>query len=92
LYLTGYQDPANVPQTWIYGDFDYTGVVDLDDFNLFLAGYQANGAALSALAGVVSGDSSLSAHDQQLLLGAMAAVPEPGTLGVGGLLARRRQA
>jgi fibronectin-binding autotransporter adhesin len=95
LFLAGYQDPANVPQTWIYGDFDYTGSVDLDDFNLFLAAYQANGAPLSALAGAV-GDTGLSAGDQQLMLSAIAAVPEPGTLGVlgvvaAGLLARRRR-
>jgi fibronectin-binding autotransporter adhesin len=95
LFLAGYQDPANVPQTWIYGDFDYTGSVDLDDFNLFLAAYQANGAPLSALAGAV-GDTGLSASDQQLMLSAIAAVPEPGALGVltigaCGLLVRRRR-
>jgi fibronectin-binding autotransporter adhesin len=95
LFLAGYQDPANVPQTWIYGDFDYTGSVDLDDFNLFLAAYQANGAPLSTLANGIE-MSSLSAGDQQMMLGAIAAVPEPGTLGVlalaaGGLLARRRR-
>jgi autotransporter-associated beta strand protein len=76
LFLAGYQDPANVPQTWIYGDFDYTGSVDLDDFNLFLAAYQANGAPLSALAGLV-GESDLSVADQQTMLSAIAAVPEP---------------
>jgi fibronectin-binding autotransporter adhesin len=95
LFLAGYQDPANVPQTWIYGDFDYTGSVDLDDFNLFLAAYQANGAPLSTLANGIE-MSSLSAGDQQMMLGAIAAVPEPGTLGVlavgaCGLLARRRR-
>jgi fibronectin-binding autotransporter adhesin len=94
LFLAGYQDPANVPQTWIYGDFDYTGSVDLDDFNLFLAAYQANGAPLSSLAQGIE-MSNLSAGDQQLLLGAIAAVPEPGSLSVlgvatCGLLARRR--
>jgi autotransporter-associated beta strand protein len=95
LFLAGYQDPANVPQTWIYGDFDYTGSVDLDDFNLFLAAYQANGAPLSALAGGIE-MSSLSAGDQQLLLAAVVAVPEPGTLGILGVaslgvLSRRRR-
>jgi fibronectin-binding autotransporter adhesin len=94
LFLAGYQDPANVPQTWIYGDFDYTGSVDLDDFNLFLAAYQANGAQLSTLANGIE-LSGLSAGDQQMMLAAIAAVPEPGTLGAlalaaGGLLARRR--
>jgi autotransporter-associated beta strand protein len=96
LFLAGYQDPANVPQTWIYGDFDYTGSVDLDDFNLFLAAYQANGAPLSALAGAVD-LSTLSADEQQLMLSAIAAVPEPGSLGLLGvaacsLLARRKRA
>jgi fibronectin-binding autotransporter adhesin len=86
LFLAGYQDPANVPQTWIYGDFDYTGSVDLDDFNLFLAAYQANGAPLSALAGAVD-ETGLSAGDQQMMLAAIAAVPEPGTLGVLGMAA-----
>jgi fibronectin-binding autotransporter adhesin len=95
LFLAGYQDPANVPQTWIYGDFDYTGSVDLDDFNLFLAAYQANGAPLAALAGFIS-DTGLSAADQQIMLSAIAAVPEPGSLGVltlvaGGLLSRRKR-
>jgi fibronectin-binding autotransporter adhesin len=95
LFLAGYQDPANVPQTWIYGDFDYTGSVDLDDFNLFLAAYQANGAPLSTLASGIE-MSGLSAGDQQMMLAAIAAVPEPGTLGVlsmavCGLMARRRK-
>jgi autotransporter-associated beta strand protein len=96
LFLAGYQDPSNVPQTWIYGDFDYTGSVDLDDFNLFLAAYQANGAPLSALAGLI-GDTSLSAADRQLMLSAVAAVPEPAALGLFAfgamaLTARRRRA
>jgi hypothetical protein len=85
---------VNVPQTWIYGDFDYNSSVDLDDFNLFLAAYQAGGLPLSALGATIDG-SSVSESDQQMMLNAIAAVPEPATLslfaltGVG-MLTRRR--
>jgi hypothetical protein len=80
------------PATWLYGDFDYSGVINLDDFGQFLHGYDNQGAPLSALAAAVE-MSSLSASEQQFMLNAIAAVPEPGTLGLiacAGLLARRR--
>jgi hypothetical protein len=64
-----------------HGDADLTGTVDLDDFNLFLAAYQANGAPLSALTGAIS-DAGLSGSDQRMMLAAVAAVPEPDALGL----------
>ena len=40
--ITGFQN-SSLPRTWIYGDFDYTGVIDLDDFGLFLYGKDNQG-------------------------------------------------
>jgi autotransporter-associated beta strand protein len=81
LFLAGYQNPNNVSQTWLYGDFDFSGSVDLDDFNLFLGGYQAAGSSLSALA-YASEMSGIPGENQQFMLNAIAAVPEPGHAGV----------
>jgi hypothetical protein len=35
--------------TWLQGDFDFSGAITLDDFTLFLAGYQNQGSALAGL-------------------------------------------
>jgi hypothetical protein len=32
--------------TWVQGDYDYNGSITLDDFPLFLGGYQQRGAQL----------------------------------------------
>jgi autotransporter-associated beta strand protein len=80
--------------TWGQGDFTYDGKVDLgNDFNLFLAGYLANGGALGELAPVIEANASLSSSQKTMLL---AAVPEPASIALaliaaGGLATRRRR-
>ena len=96
LFLNGFQDPGTFPATWLFGDFDYSGVVDTDDFAVFLHGFQDQGGPLSALSEAVAEASGLSSSDRAFMQAAIAAVPEPTTLGVLGiaglgLLGRRRR-
>jgi autotransporter-associated beta strand protein len=70
--------------SWSQGDYTYDGRVDLgNDFNLFLAGYLAQGNALGDLAPIVLADAELSNSQRQQLLGI---VPEPDSLALIGAI------
>ena len=71
----------------------------LDDFTLFLRGYQNQGAPLTALEQFVSGAPQIGSAERQALLAAIDGVPEPyaaATVGIGfsvaAFLSRRRRA
>ena len=67
------------------GDYDYSGAVTLDDFNLFLKGYQQQGARLSDVEAMIDG-APLSDAERAAMRAAVDAVPEPAALGAIGLL------
>ena len=90
--LGGYQSAGS---TWFQGDYNYSELVTLDDFNLFLAGYQQQGGPLSGIEALIN-SAPLSAADRAAMLAAVQAVPEPTGLALlgaagAGLRTRRRR-
>jgi polygalacturonase len=94
LYLEGLN--GSEPATWEYGDYTYTGHVDVaTDFQLFAEGYYADGGDLSALSDAVASSDmtdSQQAMAQEIII---SVVPEPSSMallaGASVLLARRRR-
>jgi hypothetical protein len=94
LYLEGLN--GSEPATWEYGDYTYSGHVDVaTDFRLFAEGYYAYGGDLNALSDAVA--SSDMTDTQQALAQEIiiSVVPEPSSIallaGASMLLARRRR-
>ncbi len=90
LFLIGYLTPNS--NTWELGDYNYDGVVNNDDFALFVDSIKTQGVPLGQLDDVIAASPLLSAAQKLSLL---SAVPEPTTcsmLVVAGMavLARRR--
>ena len=76
-----YYNPANRPPdadiTWMTGDFNYDGKINVNDYLLLLSGYSHQGAARVGVDGL---DDSLG-YGQQLADGRLGAGPvEPGGL------------
>jgi autotransporter-associated beta strand protein len=90
LFLQGYLGGGT---GWVMGDFNYDGVVDTADFQLFVDGAAAQGMALGELEKAVAGNGQLSAAQKASLL---AVIPEPTAAGLMmvamvGVVGRRRK-
>jgi hypothetical protein len=89
LYDTG------SPAVWVQGDYDYNGIVDLDDVIAFVGGGLYDKGPYNQPEGGLSLLGFSGADDSALMNGGFAAVPEPAAwvlavLGAGCLAARRR--
>jgi hypothetical protein len=88
-FLVGYRAGSGDAATWLTGDFDYSGAVNADDFELFLRGLihqpapQIPGALFDAISDFARSES---------LHVDLTAIPEPPALGLFAvaLIARRR--
>ena len=75
--------PASVARVeWIQKLQDAGYDVTLDDFTLFLSGYQQQGASLSGVEQALAAAPQLTTAERQAMLAAIQAVPEPAALGV----------
>jgi fibronectin-binding autotransporter adhesin len=86
LFLQGFA--AMDASSWALGDYNYDGVVNNADFDLFIDGYKSQGSSLGQLDGVIESSPLLTTAQKAQLL---AAVPEPAVpLSAMGLLALSR--
>src|SRR5208282_2125807 len=78
LYMQGLTGAE--PATWEYGDYTYSGTVDVaTDFRLFALGYYADGGDMNALSDAVASSDmtdSQQALAQEIII---STVPEPGS-------------
>jgi T5SS/PEP-CTERM-associated repeat protein len=73
LFLQGF---VNHGAGWELGDYNYDGVVNATDFQLFINGFKSQGGSLGSLDAVIADSSLLSTAQKAQLL---TAVPEPAT-------------
>jgi fibronectin-binding autotransporter adhesin len=95
LFLQGFLSPQSVTaaNAWELGDYNYSGAVTTDDFQLFVDGFKTQGGNLGALDSVIGSSALLSTVQKSALL---SVVPEPSTMAVlamagAGLMTRRRR-
>jgi len=84
-YSRQVSDPGslNAGNLWQYGDYNYDGVIDLDnDFSIFVNAYNFGGPQISQLQQSVGLDADLTISQKESML---SAVPEPG-VGLIGLI------
>jgi hypothetical protein len=74
LFLQGFLHGG---ASWEQGDYNYDGVVNAADFNLFVNGFKAQGNPLGALDSVIESSALLSGAQKAQLV---SLVPEPDTL------------
>jgi fibronectin-binding autotransporter adhesin len=81
LFLQGFLSPNLVTSTnaWELGDYNYDGVVNGADFQLFVDGFKTQGGQLGALDSAI-GSSALLSNDQKASL--LSVVPEPASIGL----------
>src|SRR5262249_48640380 len=51
LFLQGFLEQGS---GWVYGDFDYSGSTDINDFQSFVSGFTASGGDLGNLATIIA--------------------------------------
>jgi fibronectin-binding autotransporter adhesin len=95
LFLQGFLNSNLLTNAnrWELGDYNYDGLVNGADFQLFVDGFKSQGNNLGALEGVIASNPELSVAQKASLL---SVVPEPSSLalmavGAFGLTSRRRR-
>jgi fibronectin-binding autotransporter adhesin len=75
LFLQGFVGTSG--SSWVLGDYNYDGVTNTADFQLFLDGYKSQGGQLGALDSVIQSSQLLSVAQKAQLV---SVVPEPASI------------